>query len=331
MSALQLEFRRWRTPTGLAPSVVFDGDPGPGIYVLEFADGTEYVGQSLHPVSRLATHRRRWADIVAVRFASVPKAELNRVEQEHVTERRRAGIHLRNKTLLAQPFGESVLDSIVTQGEQAAWIDTDPRRGDIHVAPERIEEARFRLSSEPDRLPREMRQHPSFDDALTSLAAYIYNVIPEPAETEGRGWVLSAWPSTGRTRSRRRFSTLSIQNVELIFLCEERLESGEWVQYTVLNVAETLHVPTDLTHVATKNRLYRTVGPVWTFDVDGWDSLPALLSYPALLVAARELVLGQLRKGRAMFSRFHSEALADECFAVIGETGNDTGPATLPV
>lgn len=41
-------FRRWDMPAGLVPSVMFGSDPGPGVYVLEFADGSEYVGQSIH-------------------------------------------------------------------------------------------------------------------------------------------------------------------------------------------------------------------------------------------------------------------------------------------
>ena len=81
-------------PAGLAPSVMFGSDPGPGVYVLEFADGSEYVGQSVHPISRLATHRRRYKDIVAVRFTSVDRADLDRVEQEIITGLRLSLIHI---------------------------------------------------------------------------------------------------------------------------------------------------------------------------------------------------------------------------------------------
>ncbi|WP_423300390.1 hypothetical protein [Micrococcus yunnanensis] len=53
-------------------------------------------------------------------------------------------------------------------------------------------------------------------------------MIPLPTETQGRGWVLSAWPSTNRTRNHRRFATLSIQNVEMLYLYEDRTRDGEW-------------------------------------------------------------------------------------------------------
>lgn len=306
-------------PAGLAPSVMFGSDPGPGVYVLEFADGSEYVGQSVHPISRLATHRRRYKDIVAVRFTSVDRADLDRVEQEIITGLRNEGVLLRNRTLMSQPLGNSALDAIVSQEEQAAWISADFQDADVVVAPERIELARARILADPDRLPTPMRMHPQLMEALKSIATYLYSVIPFPHETEGRGWVLSAWPSTNRTRNHRRLCTLSIQNVELLFLFEDRSENGAWEQVMVLNVAPTLPDTSELGNLF-DDGAYRTAGPVKTAYLAGWHDLDDVLSDPDVLLAARELALGQLRKGRAMFSRFHSQALADEVFACAAES-----------
>lgn len=314
-----LRFRRWAAPPGVAPGVIFGEVLGSGIYVLEFADGSEYVGQSLQPNSRVATHRRHFADeIVAIRFTPVPPEELNRVEQDLITDLRDADVLLRNRTLLSQPRGASALDLIVDQEEQLAWMDADPARAEIHIAPERVQLARERISSEPARLPTPLREHPHALDAVESIAEYVRQVIPLPAETEGRGWVLSAWPSTNRTRDHRRFSTLSIQNVELLFLFEDRDEGGAWHQTMVLNVAPTLQLTPELEPYFEEGA-YRTAGPVQHASLSGWHDLGFLLEHPAVLLAARELALGQLRKGRAMFSRFHSEALADEVFTVLGD------------
>lgn len=320
-------FRRWDMPAGLAPSVLFGSDPGPGIYVLEFADGSEYVGQSLHPISRLASHRRWWDDIVAVRFTPVAREDLDRAEQEIITGRRNDGVLLRNRTLMSQPLGESALDSIVSQEEQAAWIFADFADADVVVAPARIELAQARVLADPDRLPTPMRTHPHLGEALNSLATYVYNVIPFPHETEGRGWVLSAWPSTSRTRTHRRLCTLSNQNVELLFLFEDRSETGKWAQVMVLNVAPTLPDTHELAQLFDDNA-YRTAGPVKSAYLSGWHDIEDVLSNPDVLLAARELALGQLRKGRAMFSRFHSQALADEVFARIIPEGNTLRWAT---
>ncbi len=317
MRSTTRSFQRWDMPPGLAPSVMFGSDPGPGICLLEFADGSEHVGQSIHPITRLGTHRRRFDDIVAVRFASVARTDLDRAEQEIITGRRNGGVLLRNRTLMSQPLGASALDAIVSQENQAAWISADFRDADVIVAPERIELARARILADPERLPTPMRMHPQLMEALKSFATYLYSVIPFPHETEGRGWALSAWPSTNRTRNHRRLCTLSIQNVELLFLFEDRSETGAWEQEMVLNVAPTLPDASKLADLF-NDGAYRTAGPVKTAYLAGWHDLDYVLSDPDVLLAARELALGQLRKGRAMFSCFHSEALADEVFGRMG-------------
>lgn len=159
-----------------------------------------------------------------------------------------------------------------------------------------------------------MRTHPHLGEALNSLADYVYNVILFPHETVGRGRVLSAWPSTNRTRTHRRLCTLSIQNVELLFLLEDWHETGAWKQMMALNVAPMLTASSEAAEYFDDND-YRTAGPMKVIGLDGWDDLGDVLSDSDVLPAARELALGQLHRGRAMFSRFHSEALADEVFA----------------
>ncbi|MEI5004020.1 GIY-YIG nuclease family protein [Micrococcus yunnanensis] len=326
MVSAPLPFRRWETPAGLAPSLIFEDGVGPGIYVLEFSNGDQYVGQSIHPATRFASHRRRWQDIVAVNFTPVPPEELDRVEQAMITEKRRADVRLRNRTLLAQPFGDSPLDFIVTQEEQAAWIGDDPMNVEREIAPQRIVEARARRRTDRGRLPEPVREHPHLAEAVDSIAGYLYYVIPLPTETEGRGWVLSAWPSTNRARSHRRFATLSIQKVEMLYLYEARTEDGEWEQTMVLNVHDSLEIDDELRPLFFQTA-YRTTGPVWTTAVHGWEDIGVLLGHPAVLLAARKLALSQLRKGRAMFSRAHSWALADAAFAHIGDVLDDWATA----
>lgn len=205
---------------------------------------------------------RRW-DMPAGLAPSVDPAGLDRVEPEIITGLRNEGVLLRNRTLMSQPLGNSALDAIVSQEEQAAWISADFQDADVFVAPERIALARARILAGPDRLPTPMRMHPQLMEALKSVATYLYNVIPYPHETEGRGWVLSAWPSTNRTRNHRRLSTLSIQNVELLFLFEDRSETGAWEQVMVLNVAPTLPDTSELGNLF-DDGAYRTAGPVKT-------------------------------------------------------------------
>ena len=129
-----LQFKRWNFTSDLAPSAVLSLKNECGIYVLEFANGEQYVGQTIHFPIRLAKHRRTYPDIIAINFAEVPEDNLNIAEYSEIQRRRRSGILLRNKTLLAQPLGDSPLDDLIDQQEQAAWLDvaaTDDE--EIHI------------------------------------------------------------------------------------------------------------------------------------------------------------------------------------------------------
>ena len=185
---------------------------------------------------------------------------------------------------MSQPLGPSAaLDSIIDQQEQAAWIGLGQDMAEPEISPERIELARRRIQAEPDRLPAPQREHPHTLDALESIAAYVYHVIPSPAETESRGWVLSAWPSTNRTKVHRRFSTLSIQNVELLWFMEDLTDDGEWLQWTMMNVAPTLPITPEIEDIAEEGS-YRTVGPVTRLFFDDWNQVEAVLFAPGVLL-----------------------------------------------
>ena len=59
-------FRRERRILALADAIEVARTAPEALQVLEFADGSEYVGQGAHFPRRLATHRRTHIDIVAV-------------------------------------------------------------------------------------------------------------------------------------------------------------------------------------------------------------------------------------------------------------------------
>lgn len=70
-----LRFQRWEVSDDLSLSaLVGPGFNGCGIYILEFNDGTQYVGQTVSLLSRIASRRRRWpGQITALRFAELPQ------------------------------------------------------------------------------------------------------------------------------------------------------------------------------------------------------------------------------------------------------------------
>lgn len=84
-----LRFKRWDYTSDVAPSAVLTLKNPCGIYVLEFSDGEQYVGQSVNFPSRLADHRRTYPDIVAINFCPVPARELNMAEYGEIQRRRK--------------------------------------------------------------------------------------------------------------------------------------------------------------------------------------------------------------------------------------------------
>lgn len=331
--SLDYRWQSWATPSGVSPSALFEKQLGCGIYELEFANGDCYVGQSVHFSSRFASHRRRWDDIVRASFAEVPFKDLDAAEAEVINTRAKTGRVMRNLLLTSQPYGPSVLNEYIEEQVQREWLSAE-LDDDPVMDPERVELARRRLAEEPKDEQRikwaksvaTLKAHPAGPFVIDSLAAYVYRVIPWPHQTEGRFWSVSAMPGTVRSRTNRRFTTLSIQNVEMLFMGEwlyENEEEGvsELVPFTVLNVHESTVVPNLLPAFGQGqvHEGYRTTGPIRTFDADNVDLLEDFFQFPEVLLGARQLAMSQLRKGTAMFHRHHNQVLADEIYARIGD------------
>ena len=101
--------------------------------MLEFADGSEYVGQAIDVRRRLATHRRTHTDIVGVRFTPVRRQDLSDTEYALIQDRQARGIELRNKAMVSNFVGASLLDLVVDQQVQAEWLEADPEVDDIVI------------------------------------------------------------------------------------------------------------------------------------------------------------------------------------------------------
>ncbi|MCC6177254.1 MAG: hypothetical protein IT305_18265 [Chloroflexi bacterium] len=60
---------------------LFPRDRRRGIYVLHFANGQHYVGQSVEVVRRYGDHRRNHPDIAEISFREVPQDALDTEEE----------------------------------------------------------------------------------------------------------------------------------------------------------------------------------------------------------------------------------------------------------
>lgn len=209
---------------------------GGGIYVLEFADASQYVGQAVNFVTRMTTHVRGggkhhqpWRDVVAISVMNVPLEELDVWERRVIGARRAAGVVLRNKVFNFGFLGPSAFDDVVPVKEQVHWATGG---GDFEVG--QYVEAACRpagpvpklLQSQDGAVRVHLDENTSVSRAemvVSALALIISQVIPEAHRLEGDYWTLSDYPSTAGGR----FATLNVGGLELAYFPRQSLEDED--------------------------------------------------------------------------------------------------------
>lgn len=295
---------RWELSNNVAPSIYFGLDRKLcGIYTLEFEGGDRYVGQTVDLTSRLASHRRRWTDIVAVSFIECGPDELDDLERSLITQTERTH-SVRNKAFTQMPGGEAEIDLVVDRQQQAEWLDGVQS---AYPLDERMRAAERRRRTRPKY--EQLIAHPAFPEALGDLAAFVHQVVPWPSVTGGLYWGVSPMPSTSRTRERHRLFTVSAHNVELLYLMHY---PGDGETDAFLNVSSGIMTARDRSGLTIDRRpRYRSYR-----NCEG-IALPAgvmseVLERPSVLTAARSMALGLMRRGPSNFAKFHSDALLDD-------------------
>lgn len=307
-----LRFQRWEVSDDVSLSaLVAPGFNGCGIYVLEFDDGTEYIGQTVSLLSRIASHRRRWpGQITGLRFAEVPREALTQAERDVVARIAATGIGLRNTDLVALPLSSAALDLVVDRAVQDDWLrgETEPlnigERGTLALQRRRTLQQYRTLAERSD-----------FPTIVKAMADYLRCCVPWPHQTEARFWTITSMPSTGRSSTWRRLAVITVNNVETVVLGESRDTPGDlWQPGGFMNLDANTSVPHDIApYVEVAG--YKTVGDVTRLWLDDPPDVSTALQLPAVSEGARRLAIGLLRKGKGMFSRYHDYNLADDIFA----------------
>ncbi len=206
-------------------AALFDLDKRRGVYVLEFADGTRYVGQAEDVVSRYRTHRHGsahhdpWPGVVAISFRAVPTGDLDEPEQAAIRDLRRH-FRLRNRTHNFGHWEPSALDEFVHPDTQRHWATGQPEYilTPFAEAAQKLRPGTPRLlAARPGQevLPDGRRVWEAVVDELAQVVAL---AIPNATETEGRFWSISDYPSTARGR----FATLNVGSLELAYFPRSR-------------------------------------------------------------------------------------------------------------
>lgn len=286
-----------------------------GVYALAFGNGERYVGQSTNVVGRLATHRRRWPDIVSVEFSRVPKAgDLDEVEQRWIRAEAGREQGLRNiKHALGPINADCDLDFDVTSADQGAWLNDD-----VWLADEGARTDHKGQRAKTQMRYENLKASPLFDDIIRGLRSYVNACLPRPRATELTFWALSAAPSTNRS-TWPRLAAISINSMETLVLGHFHHEPAR--PWGFINVSKAKAQPATkrlfrrrhpgLDVISTS---YEAAGPdVVRVQFDSVDQLTSLLDDPESPIreAARSLNLRLMRKGPTMQWRAHSPALAD--------------------
>ncbi|WP_435079276.1 GIY-YIG nuclease family protein [Clavibacter michiganensis] len=296
---------------GSAAALFADSKKVCGIYVLEFADGMRYVGQTRQIVSRYAAHRRHHGDIVAFSFAPCSATDLDEHERQEVRRQEAAKRSLRNLNLTGWPAGTGDLDVTVENG-RSVFLPWERNR-------------RLRLSDEGEAtLHRRfwtLAARDDYEEMAEAVARYIEECIPDPFGTQRLLWTIVALPETGRTKVARRLFTLSCGALETLYAYQ--VDDGDHARLEIaLNFDDARaaevrgargrrtalpSVFSNLHHAPSY-----TSATVHQCVVTSWKDLQRTLDFEPFVEAIYKLNTMQMRRRSSPFKRHHNMALADD-------------------
>lgn len=314
-----LRFQNW--PVLGVQSLAFRFEPEDsrtGIYILSFANGDMYVGQSLNVVNRFGSHMRRWDDITHLAFRPFLSEELDLREREVLVSVEQRGYRVRNLDLAGRPGGDSLLNIVMEEQAQAEWLESDasePLDAPRYIAAARRVAGHVRF--------QELSSRNDFPELLACAASYVSTALPWPSQTEGRFWTVTAMASTGRTSTWRRLIAISAQNAEVLVIGESSVRGAAVIEGFMnldKSASNGVHHWLRQQDLDTYSQIstYGTIGDVYQLGFTGLQTLSRLLEEGSPIAQpAKELVLHLMRKGPSMYTRFHNDHMADAIFALL--------------
>lgn len=300
-----------RDLSSLAPAFK-KGDSKCGVYRLHFENGEAYPGKTKNVVSRFASHRRRWPDIVSVDFFPLPEAEITVAEQFLITETE-ARYSVRNIMLTNRPRGNDPAEIVTATGSTVM----------LPWERERAKTATQSYTDEVDKKVPQLLRHPLFPEVRDLLGWYISTTVQDPARTAKQLWTVSCMPSTNRTNTEHRLLTLSCGNLETLFIVAS-------TSHDFANDPNAFVFVNMNTALLDDESRFRDPAGRWAVGRLGYrgETVSSLqldlgtflaiiygdIDFPyfdELVDAAFNLNTRLMRRGSTMYSRFHNDRLAD--------------------
>lgn len=294
-----------------------------GYYVLEFADGQCYIGESVDIASRLAQHRNRFRDITTIRVRPEIEsaAQTSRLDHKRLLRLRERQLihHAQQSNLLARNVNEMAtligdsrhLDDIIPDGQQRLWLDAPYTVNRADSTTQRIDHSRFHSAADNF---RRFTSIPQSAQALELIAQYLTRCVPYPLQTEYQSWSVSCLPTTRSIP--RRLSCVSIAMTETFVVNMDA--SGTIGGFIQVNDAELFSAgpPSELAflrrhpHATLRAAHYEESGPGQsTIFAHSLAQLYRLLDDVAVTRAAATTALNIMRKRPSMHQRSHCPQL----------------------
>ena len=290
----------------------------PGLYALEFANGSYYIGQALDPVRRFAQHRTNVGGIVRYAFQPCRSVHLNAAEKRSIRYAERCELPLTNRVHVSRVTGISDLDSVVSPLMQTRWTPGAPFREPKPVVLPPDSALRIRSCQRMERLERDVH-YPAVLACLREFAT----CTPFPRSTQLSFWSLSCLPATGAGEY-RRYAALSAAMMEVLVLGWFRSEpTSTW---GFVNVSRSICMQRYRTLGALRKHLpyirvsseraYRDAGQdQLRLQASSIEELTLLLQRRTIARAAGDLLLRLMRARPTIYSQYHCPDLADAVLA----------------
>lgn len=288
-----------------------------GIYLLEFANNTFYIGQAKEVCRRFAQHCASVGDISRFTFLPVKLNILDETERKLIRSAESAGLPLTNRVHVSSIVGETDFDLLVPPSTQRAWIEAWPRPQDSVSNAVKLplnSAARIRTDQAFGRL----RKHSDYAEVLSCLHQYCSGCIPFPSTTQLTFWSVSCLPSTNKS-TWPRFAAVNAGVMEMLVI---GWEAGTVDTWGFVNGSRSI-IERDYGTVAkfAKNhrrihvddsRQYRSAGADQIrFAAASVKDLTFLLEQPTVRDSAAQLALNVMRTRPTIYSKFHCPSLAE--------------------
>ena len=294
-----------------------------GIYLLEFPEERFYIGQAVDVARRFGQHRKNYDDISGFSFIPTQRGSLDQMERDLIQKAELLGLVILNTVHASNVIGETDLDMVLSQDEQAEWLSSPVRfnTGDS-ASPIALPGAQLERFSKQF---HKFKEHPLHIPASELLTTYVHHCIPAPKRTEYSFWVVSCLPTTNRN-TWPRLLCVSAGVMELLVVGFHKDDSSAlWGFVTVASdvLSDTFKTDKSLVDffpsVEIIRRQYRDAGQyqvtLWAGDE---QSFVAILRHGAVQQAAASLALRVMRKRATIYSKFHCKHAANYAIGTNG-------------